>query len=118
MADEQFLHLTGVVKTTEGYRTIRQGDTLPDNLAEGEEERLRRVGAYGEPQVPEAPADLAGATDEELAAFVAGASAKEVVERAGDDPELAERLLAIEQDGKDRKTAVEGLEAIADGDTQ
>lgn len=118
MTDEQFLHLTGVVQTTEGYRTIRQGDTLPDNVLPEDEERLRSNGAYGEPKAPDAPADLAGASDEELAAFVAGASAKEVVERAGDDPALAQRLLAIEQDGKDRKTAVEALEAIVDGDTE
>lgn len=113
---EQFLPLTGVVKTTGGYRTIRHGDPLPENLAEGEEDRLRRVGAYGEPSAPAAPTDLVAATDDELAQFVASATAAEVVERAGADPELAERLLAIEQDGKDRKTAVEALEAIADGE--
>jgi hypothetical protein len=56
--------------------------------------------------------DVRGASDVEVQAFVSEASAKDVVEAAAGDPELATRLLRAEQDshdGKPRQAVVKGL---------
>jgi hypothetical protein len=49
-----------------------------------------------------------------VAAFVASATADDVVAAAGSDKALAQRLLDAEKDAKNRKTAIEGLQKVID----
>jgi hypothetical protein len=90
-----------------GGRVARQGDVVKlsaEDIARGEAR-----GSFEEGAAP------AAADPDDLDAFVADATADQVVERAGDDPDLAARLLEAEKAGKNRKTAVEPLEALVEG---
>lgn len=116
---EAFTHLAGLIKTDAGQISLSRGDSVPEGADKDELARLRANGSFADVDEAKETVDtsaLAEASDEEIAEFVSKSSAKEVVDAAGEDVELAQRLLDAEQDGKDRKTAVEPLEAIIDGD--
>jgi hypothetical protein len=120
---------------------LSRGDTLPDNVADGEAERLKADGAIGtaeqaaafgtgrsappEPAAPEAAAppelaNLAAADDAQLAALYESNPPKvtDLLAAVGDDPALAARVLAAENTATNddpRKTLAEGLQKIIDG---
>jgi hypothetical protein len=87
-------------------RLVLAGQPVPPDLVE----------AYtSEGGSVDAPTTLAAdATDEQIAAFVASATADDVVAAAGSDKALAQRLLDAEKDAKNRKTAIEGLQKVID----
>jgi hypothetical protein len=60
--------------------------------------------------------DLAGASDDEIDAYVKHANSDEVVALAGEDKDAAQRVLDSENRGKARKGVIEALEAIVADD--
>lgn len=121
---------------------LSKGDSLPDNLADGELERLKKhsalgtadevaagpqtVGAPAEPDTPKEPpfdkdAFLAGMpsmTGEELVAGITQVGAKKLVDAIGSDVELARRVLAAEKTaskGDGRSSLVKPLEKLIGG---
>lgn len=122
MSAETFRHLAGSVRMEDGrLRILRRGDEIPAGMAKGEMERLRELGAIGsdDPAAPAGPSpeELAVADAGTLATWITDAKPKvsDVLELAGEDAALAERLLAAEKaatGGDPRVTLVEGLEAI------
>jgi hypothetical protein len=114
-----------------------QGETV--ELSDQEIERGEALGAFeGTDSVPsapmvdgnsrqeveargEAPLNLATATDDQLDGWVAGATAADVTDAAGEDPALAGRLLDAEEratDGQPRKTVEQKLTAVIARGTQ
>lgn len=62
-----------------------------------------------------ASGEMPSVDDDDLAAFVEEANADDVIDRAGDDPDVAARLLEAEQaQEKPRKTVVEALEKVTE----
>lgn len=66
------------------------------------------------PDLPE-PEESGGSGDEDLVDFVSTSTIEAVLERAGDDPEVAAQLKAAEElrGEKARKTLIEALERIS-----
>ena len=136
---ELFLALSGAVNTESGMRILRRGDELPADALSGEAERLRALGAFGVPPVPEVDnRDELDLMNEELArqhaeetgelpeaqvdevgnvAYLKAATIPEVLARVGDDAVLAKELIAAEIEGRGdeaRSTLIEQLTEIAD----
>ena len=119
----------GVVLEDGNTVFLKRGDEVPADATKESLERLERNGAFIGPEEAEAalaaesivPGDeapgaspaLADAEPEALREFVREHSAKDVVAAAGDNADLAKRLLEAEQAEKNRKTAVEPLEELA-----
>lgn len=105
-------------------RVARRGEVLA--LSKAESDRLRKLGAVADPSSASAPAppedepqvlrfDVASATDDELAAFVAEHNADAVIDAAGEDQAAAGALLEAEQArDKPRKGVIEALESLAE----
>jgi hypothetical protein len=116
---------------------VHRGDPLPADIADGEVERLKALGAVGTPEevaregarqqegAPAAAAAEAGgetvdlsklaeASDEELARAVADTGIEALTEAAGEDAGLAQRMLDAEnaREGEPRKGLVEALEKV------
>lgn len=124
--------------------TLVRGDEIPKGISKADRDRLdgrgsivspkvlreqaaerasfAEAGAVGQtvaasPEVAAAPFDAGSASDGELAAWIKDAkpNADDTVAAAGEDAELAARLLDAEQaatGGNPRKTVVKGLEAV------
>lgn len=110
------------IELEDGTRQVlRQGDEVPSNISSGSRKRLESLGAIGEPETPGAPSepsDLVAADHGSLVEFVDNAKADQVVEAAGDDAQLAQRLLDAEteaQGGEPRKTVESGLTKVIEG---
>lgn len=116
---EVLLSLRALVRTKTGRVVVHRGEPLPEDATAEAVKRLRNLGVLGDEAAlaPEPEGDdLTALDDELLVEFVKSHTAEEVVKAAGSDVELAQRLLDAEQDAKDRKTAVDGLEKVIDGD--
>lgn len=109
-----------------GAFTPPPGADSPTSELSANELANRELGLVGDPERDLAPpADVeasssgptlpADPTVDQVNAFVNDATAEQVVTAAGDDKTLAQRLLDAEKAGKNRKTAVDGLQKIIDG---
>jgi hypothetical protein len=145
MSGLTFAKLRGNVRVVDGdgkERTVLllQNDPIPENLAEGQLEKLQRFGAVGRGKAPDpseafvnaqtdttkAPAGNDGSTTPakdpkemdatELAAFLKGGTgAKKLLELVGNDVEFAQRMVEAENlatKGSPRSTLTKGLNKV------
>jgi hypothetical protein len=120
--------LKAYVDTPDGMVAVKRGDPLPDNILDGEAERVRALGALGEPAtppVPGAPADeaavlTAALTEQGIVDYVRDHSIKDIVDAVGEDVELAKKVLVAEADAtgnESRAGLVKALQAVIQDDS-